>query len=99
MIPNMILQPLYENAIKYGVYEAVEPVDIVTRGTLRDDVLEITITNNYDPDSIGKRGEGIGLRNIRDRLEIIYNNPMLMKVEDNRKEFKVTLTVPQNIKI
>ncbi len=97
MIPNMILQPLYENAIKYGVYEAVEPVDIVTRGTLRDDVLEITITNNYDPDSTGKKGEGIGLRNIRDRLQIIYNNPMLMKVEDNRKEFKVSLAIPQNI--
>ncbi len=94
-IPNMILQPLYENAIKYGVYEATEPVDIVTRGTLRGNVLEITITNNYDPDSISKKGEGIGLRNIRDRLQIIYDNPMLMKVEDNKKEFKVKLAIPQ----
>jgi two-component system, LytTR family, sensor kinase len=95
LIPNMILQPLYENAIKYGVYEATEPVDIVTRTTCKNDILEIIITNNYDPDSISKKGEGIGLRNIRDRLQIIYNNPMLMKVEDNKKEFKVTLAIPQ----
>lgn len=95
-IPNMILQPLYENAIKYGVYEATEPVAIVTKASFNDNVLEIKITNNYDPNSISKKGEGIGLRNIRDRLQIIYNNPMLMKVEDNKKEFKVTLAIPQN---
>jgi two-component system, LytTR family, sensor kinase len=95
LIPNMILQPLYENAIKYGVYEATEPVEIMTRTTCINEVLEITITNNYDPNSISKKGEGIGLRNIRDRLQIIYNNPLLMKVEDNKKEFKVTLAIPQ----
>lgn len=94
-IPNMILQPLYENAIKYGVYEATEPVDIITHSTCTNDVLEITISNNYDPKVISKKGEGIGLRNIRDRLQIIYGNPMLMKVEDNKKQFKVTIAVPQ----
>jgi sensor histidine kinase YesM len=46
---------------------------------------------------ISKRGEGIGLRNIRDRLEIIYGNPHLMTLEDNRKEFTVTLTIPQKM--
>ncbi len=94
-IPNMILQPLYENAIKYGVYEATEPVKIVTSSFCTNDALEITISNNYDPQVITKKGEGIGLRNIRDRLQIIYGNPMLMKVEDNKKEFKVTIAVPQ----
>lgn len=95
-IPNMILQPLYENAIKYGVYEATEPVDIVTRCRMKDNAIEVVIRNNYDPETISKRGEGIGLRNIRDRLEIIYNNPLLMKVEDNKTDFKVTLAIPQN---
>jgi len=94
-IPNMILQPLYENAIKYGVYEATEPVDVITKGICKGNVLEIIISNNYDPDAVSKKGEGIGLRNIRDRLQIIYGNPMLMKIEDNKKEFKVTLTIPQ----
>ncbi len=94
-IPNMILQPLYENAIKYGVYEATETVDVVTAGRMVNDVLEITITNNYDSVTLPKRGEGIGLRNIRDRLQIIYGNSMLMKVEDDKKKFKVTLAIPQ----
>lgn len=94
-IPNMILQPLYENAIKYGVYEATEAVNVKTICKCTDEYLQITISNSYDPDVISKRGEGIGLRNIRDRLQIIYGNPHLLKLEDNKKEFTVTLTIPQ----
>lgn len=95
-IPNMILQPLYENAIKYGVYEATETIDVVTRCKMKGDMLEVVIKNNYDSTIRSKKGEGIGLRNIRDRLQIIYNNPLLMKVEDNKTDFKVTLAIPQN---
>ncbi len=94
-IPNMILQPLYENAIKYGVYEATEPVEIKTVCTCTDEFLQITISNPYDKNTLSKRGEGIGLRNIRDRLQIIYGNPYLLKLADNKKEFTVTLTIPQ----
>ena len=94
-IPNMILQPLYENAIKYGVYEATEPVDLKTTCRCTDEFLQVTIKNTYDPNVLSKRGEGIGLRNIRDRLQIIYGNPHLLKLEDNKKEFTVTLTIPQ----
>jgi len=95
-IPNMILQPLYENAIKYGVYEATEPVDIITTCKFIKDILQVIITNTYDPSVLTKKGEGIGLRNIRDRLQIIYGDPHLLKLQDNKKEFTVTLTIPQN---
>jgi sensor histidine kinase YesM len=63
---------------------------------MKGDVFEVVIRNNYDSSVRSKRGEGIGLRNIRDRLQIIYNNPLLMKVEDNKTDFKVTLAIPQN---
>jgi two-component system LytT family sensor kinase len=97
-IPNMILQPLYENAIKYGVYEATEPVEIKTVAKCSEEFLQVTISNPYDANVISKRGEGIGLRNIRDRLQIIFGNPYLLKMEDNKKEFTVTLTIPQKTK-
>jgi LytS/YehU family sensor histidine kinase len=97
-IPNMILQPIYENAIKYGVYEATEPVEIKTVARCSDELLQITISNPYDANAKSKKGEGIGLRNIRDRLQIIYGNPYLLKLEDNKKEFTVTLTIPQKTK-
>lgn len=94
-IPNMILQPLYENAIKYGVYEATETVDIITHCHSSENQLVVTISNTYDKNVQSKKGEGIGLRNIRDRMQVIYGNPHLLKIENKNNEFTVTLTIPQ----
>ncbi len=94
-IPNMILQPLYENAIKYGVYETTKPVDIITTCIKHGDFLVITIENTFDPNVISKKGEGIGLRNIRERLQIIYENPGLIKTVNANGKFTVTLSIPQ----
>jgi two-component system, LytTR family, sensor kinase len=95
-LPNMILQPIYENAIKYGVYEATEPVEIITTASCNGGYLEISVENAYDPEIINKKGEGIGLRNIRERLQIIYGGSATLKLSDNKKSFKVTLSIPQN---
>lgn len=97
-IPNMILQPLYENAIKYGVYEATETVDVLTHIRCNNEVLEITISNAFDKNVQSKKGEGIGLRNIRDRLQLIYGNPHFLQIKNENKEFTVTLTIPQKTK-
>ena len=91
----MILQPIYENAIKYGVYEATEPVEIITTGSCNGRYLEISVENTYDPDVINKKGEGIGLRNIRERLQIIYGGSAIIKVTDNKNSFRITLMIPQ----
>lgn len=94
-IPNMILQPLFENAIKYGVYETTDQVTIKTTCNCESNFLRITITNDYDASTLKRKGEGIGLQNIRKRMEIIYNNPELVKVTDNKTSFEVQLVIPQ----
>ncbi|HAQ21226.1 MAG TPA: hypothetical protein DCR40_18640 [Prolixibacteraceae bacterium] len=94
-IPNMILQPLFENAIKYGVYETTEQVTIKTICECDGNLLKITIINQYDASTIKRRGEGIGLRNIRKRMEIIYHQPDLIKITDHKTSFEVQLVIPQ----
>ena len=97
-IPNMILQPLFENAIKYGVYETTEQVTIKTSCTCDESALQISITNDYDSNAVHRKGEGIGLRNIRQRLAIIYKNPELLQTKDHKTYFEVKLSIPQNYK-
>ncbi len=94
-IPNMILQPLFENAIKYGVYETTEQVTIKTICKCEGNALRISIRNDYDAGTIKRKGEGIGLQNIRKRMEIIYNQPDLIRVTDHKNSFEVQLIIPQ----
>jgi len=94
-IPVLILQPLYENAIKHGVYESIEPITIKTDISLSNNFLNISILNNYET-SVGQfKGAGIGIKNIKDRLKLTYHNPDLLKVTKSDIHFEVQLTIPQ----
>ncbi len=98
MIPIMILQPLYENAVKHGVYESAETVHITTECKMQEDHFLITITNNFDGDAIQRKGAGIGLKNIKDRLRLIYKHDQLLKTYKIDNFFKVELFIPYKIK-
>jgi two-component system, LytTR family, sensor kinase len=95
-LPNMILQPLFENAIKHGIYESTESVTIMVHCKAINDVLQIKIENNFDPNAKPVRGEGIGLANIKKRLSIIYKNPDLLTTEIKSNIFTAKLLIPQN---
>ncbi len=94
LIPNMILQPLIENAIKHGVYNSTEEVQIELTCKQEKDFLRIVITNDYDPNAVKKKGEGIGLKNIRKRLQLIYNRIDLLKTTADKTVFKAELLIP-----
>jgi len=97
-IPRMILQPLFENAIKYGVCESVEPVTIKLKCGNADGELNIIITNNFDPEAVMKKGEGIGLANIRQRLQLNYGSRDLLTTHVENDRFTANLRIPQSEK-
>ena len=93
-IPVMLLQPLYENAVKHGVYESTESVKIITLAKIIDRYIEITISNNYDPAPSLKRGTGTGLLNVTRRLELFYGNKASIKTSKENGIYTVTLYIP-----
>lgn len=94
-LPNLILQPLLENAIKFGLHENTELTAIAIEAALIDHYLEIRVRNNYAPDTVPRRGEGIGLSNIRQRIALIYGRNDLVKITDHNHTFEVTMYFPQ----
>lgn len=95
-IPVMLLQPLYENAVKHGVYESTESVKIITRAKIIDGFIEIIISNNYDTTPSLRKGTGTGLLNVTRRLELFYGNKASIKTTKENGIYTVTLYLPTN---
>ena len=93
-IPNMILQPLFENVIKHAVYETFDKVTLTLNCSFNDGFLKIHLQNNFDESSKPRKGTGVGLKNINDRLNLIYRRNDLMEVKKEKGIFSVTLFIP-----
>jgi two-component system, LytTR family, sensor kinase len=96
LIPNLVMQPLLENAIKFGVFENIETTAIEIHINFVNEFLKIAIKNSYNPGAASESGEGIGHSNIKERLRLIYNRTDLMKVTKDPEDFQVVLYIPQN---
>lgn len=74
-VPALILQPLVENAIKYGVSRTTRPVQITIKAERDSNNLVLSVTDDGEAvDSNHVGGNGIGLANVRDRLEARYRS-------------------------
>jgi LytS/YehU family sensor histidine kinase len=73
-VPSMLLQPLFENAVKHSVYENLQQIEIVASAALHGDTLEIVISNTCSESAMSssKKGAGSGIRNVRERLWLTY---------------------------
>jgi sensor histidine kinase YesM len=96
-IPAMLLQPLLENAIKHGVYEASEKVVVRLQATMEGPFLKIVIGNDVDPEGKPRKGTGTGLKNVEARLVNHYGQSQLMRIDKSERYFEVTLKLPQDV--
>lgn len=95
-VPNMILQPLYENAVKHGVYESVDEVIINVTIEKAGKGTSIMIINDYDPELAPARGTGTGLKNVIRRLDLYYNREAWLHTKKESGKFIAELYFPGN---
>lgn len=94
-VPVMILQPLFENVIKHAVSESLVTVKLKFSAKIIDDRLNLSISNNYDPESVSIKGSGIGLSTTAERLHLIYGDRNLLSYTKKDGIFKVVLEIPE----
>jgi len=95
-IPQMLLQPIVENAIKFGLYDTTGSVIITINAKLENDLLTISIQNPYDPQtSQSRHGTGFGLSSIQRRLYLLYARKDLIETKTEGNLFTTTVIIPQ----
>ena len=95
VMPPFLLQPILENAIKFGLYGVTGHVTISVQMKMVDDVLVITITNPYDSAARIPRGTGFGLEGIRRRLYLLYARTDLLETTTENETYTTILKIPQ----
>ena len=90
-IPPMAIQLLVENAIKHGVSQLTTGGDIRIKSVLENDHLRIEVCNDGQLKAKSKR-EGVGLKNLIERLQILFGHFAELKLE-NTTENTVTASL------
>jgi two-component system LytT family sensor kinase len=84
-IPSMILQPMVENSIRHGLGPKVEGGTITLRAARQGGRLVVEVSDNGIGISPERQREvfesGIGIRNVRDRLKVLYGDDFSLRVE------------------
>lgn len=95
-LPSMLLQPLVENAIKFGLYDTTEPVTINIQVEQENNYLLISIQNPFDPEtSSPKQGTGFGLSSVQRRLYLLFARNDLLNTKHTDNLFTTVIKIPQ----
>lgn len=93
LVPPLLLQPLAENAVRHGIATLVEGGALTIAAVRRGDRIEVRIENPFDPE-VRRAGGGLGIPNVRARLDAMYGDRASLRVEAAGSQFCATISLP-----
>jgi len=95
-LPSLLLQPIVENAIKFGLYDTTGNITIQIIAETSDGHLIITVKNPFDPEtSQPQSGTGFGLNSVQRRLFLLFSRNDLLQTSTEKNIFITTVKIPQ----
>ncbi|MEO8168114.1 MAG: histidine kinase, partial [bacterium] len=93
-VPSLILQPVMENAVAHGVAHLIEGGTISFSAKRNGSYLMLSVSNPCDPEKPASKGNGVGLSNIKRRLDALYGSNVNVAIEQNIRFYRVELMFP-----
>ncbi len=95
-LPALLLQPIVENAIKFGLYDTTGDTVIQLYAAKEENNLVIRVLNPFDPEtSSPKQGTGFGLKSIQRRLYLLFARTDLLTTGAKENIFTTIVKIPQ----
>src|ERR1700734_2342356 len=99
-VPPLLLQPLVENAVVHGIANLVEGGWIRLSIQSQDGGdISIVVENRFDPEAPARRRNGVGLANVRQRLQTRSGNRASFAAKAEAESYRVALTFPAERKL
>jgi sensor histidine kinase YesM len=97
-LPALLLQPIVENAIKFGLYDTTGETVITISAKTDNGKLIVEVKNPFDSETAApQQGIGFGLKSVQRRLSLLFARNDLLKTESKENIFTTTVTIPQNV--
>jgi two-component system LytT family sensor kinase len=104
MVPSILLQPLIENSIKHGLEPRLNGGTVTLRSRLEGDRVLIEVADdgvgmgNRPVSALRRTGAGIGMKNVQERLEVLYGNEARFTIVSNPgRGTLVSIEIPANL--
>ena len=104
LVPSILLQPLIENSIKHGLEPRINGGTVTLRSRLHGDRVTIEVADdgvgmgNKPASALKRAGAGIGMKNVQERLEVLYGNQARFEVVSNPgRGTLVSIEIPANL--
>jgi len=104
LVPSILLQPLIENSIKHGLEPRLNGGTVTLRSRLIGDRVLIEVADdgvgmgNRPMSALQRSGAGIGMKNVQERLDVLYGNQARFSVVSNPgRGTLVSIEIPANL--
>jgi two-component system LytT family sensor kinase len=104
LVPSILLQPLIENSIKHGLEPRLNGGTVTLRSRINGDRVLIEVADdgvgmgNRPASALRRNGAGIGMKNVQERLEVLYGNQARFSVVSNPgRGTLVSIEIPANL--
>jgi two-component system sensor histidine kinase AlgZ len=93
-VPPLLLQPLVENAVRHGIAHLLEGGTVRIEAHRDESGLRLAVINPCDAERPRESGSGLGLRNVRSRLEALFGSSANLVARDEPAGYRVDIVLP-----
>ena len=94
LVPSLILQPLVENAVYYGIEPSLKGGELVISGRYRLNRLFISVRNPIANNKSSRPSNKIALENLKARLDGCFQGSAAVKIKSDKKHYQITIEIP-----